>query len=117
MQSGRRAALAEIVEEVHDVMKLSVGNLRAGEKALVTLEYVEALDISQNQYWRFAIGNTFSSRSTGSTPLSSNMQTVCDPPSVKRAYDYDLLLRVESATPLSYFKSPSHSHASVSHNK
>jgi hypothetical protein len=55
--------MAEIVEEVHDVMKLALGNLRAGQSAIVTLVYLEPLDITMNKYWKFAIGSTFSARS------------------------------------------------------
>ncbi len=65
--------MVEIVEEVHDVMKLMVGNLGPNEEAKVTLVYLELLDVSMNEFWIFRLGNTFSSRSTGSEPLSENM--------------------------------------------
>ena len=57
--------MAEIVEEVHDVMKLNIGNLGPGEEAKVTLVYLELLDVSMNEFWKFNLGNTFSSRSSG----------------------------------------------------
>lgn len=85
--------MAEIIEEVHDVMKLMIGNLGSNEEAKVTLVYLELLDVSMNEFWKFNLGNTFSSRSTGSNPLSPDMQTVCNPPTTEEeAYYYDLKL-------------------------
>ena len=54
-------------------MKLMIGNLGPNEEAKVTLVYLELLDVSMNEFWKFTIGNTFSSRSTGSEPLSEDM--------------------------------------------
>jgi hypothetical protein len=54
-------------------MKLNLGNLGPKGKATVSLVYLELLEVSMNQYWKFAIGNTFSSRSLGSTNVSPDM--------------------------------------------
>ena len=53
--------------EVHDIMKLKLGNLEPEETAIVKLTYLETLDVVMNKFWKFSIGNTFSSRSAGNT--------------------------------------------------
>jgi hypothetical protein len=60
-------------------MKLNLGNLKAGEKALIKFVYLEHLGVALNKFWQLLIGNTFSSRSVDPKFVSQDLAKVCDP--------------------------------------
>ena len=112
VQQGRKAAFAEIVEEVHDVMKLQLGNLGPNEKAEIKLVYLQSLDVMLNKFWKFSIGNTFSSHSIQQPNPSQNSEDVCNPHTIPSSspdvYLYDLHIKIVSPTAISFLKSPTH---------
>lgn len=104
------AAIAEIVSEVHDVMKLKLGNLGPRKQATVSLVYLELLQISANHYWKFSIGNTFSSRSLGNVSTSTDMQNVANPTVTKEpAYLCDIKIDIYTTSAIAEILSTSHS--------
>ncbi|KRW99058.1 hypothetical protein PPERSA_11659 [Pseudocohnilembus persalinus] len=114
IKQGKEAAYAEIVEEVHDIMKLQLGNLGPNQQIEITLKYIEPLEIEQNKLWKFQLGNTFSQRSIN-LPLnevSQDFQNVCNPHTIsekdENAYKMSINLNINSSSPISFLESPSH---------
>lgn len=83
LEQGKMAAYAEIIEDLHDIMKLNLGNLKPGQTIKIKLKYVEQLDVLLSKFWRFSIGNTFSDRSNSNPNSSPDLLKACNPDQIK----------------------------------
>lgn len=112
IKQGKTAVMGEIVEELHDIMKLNLGNLQADKSVTIVIKYVEQLDVALNKFWRFSIGNTFSSRSLSDPSPSENLLKACNPAQLsklsKDAYPWYITVEIQSPSRITFLKSPSH---------
>lgn len=113
VDAGRSAAYAEVVAELHDIMKLNVGNLKPQEEAVIKFVYLETLEVFLNKFWRLNIGNTFSSRSVDAQAVSPDLAKVCAASSItvenkEESYAWTVEVEIQSPSQITFLESPSH---------
>lgn len=62
IKAGKTAIYSEIVEELHDVMKVNLGNLKPKQKIVIKFTYIENLKVSMNKFWYLSLPSTLTER-------------------------------------------------------
>lgn len=113
VKQGKTAAISEINESNADIMKVELGNLPSFEEAAITYSYIEKLETSMNCFWKYTQHSTLTERyKPNSTPRSAHMRNLSDYPliqtSTHKTFPWSIKVNINSMTPITLVKSPSH---------
>jgi len=114
VSEGRTAAYTEINEETGDIMKVLIGNIPPKTEISIVYSYIEKLETSLNKFWCFRLFSTITPRYNGNLndlmkqdiALLSNYPTVAQNSS--KAYPWSIKAEIQSPSPITLLKSPSH---------
>ena len=100
-------AYAEIVGELHDVMKVKIGNLRPEAEILVSFSYIEPLRVELNSLWSFTFYSTLTPRYT-SPSYPVNAPEIKTKPLDSFKMSSSINVAVSSNSPITHLRSTSH---------
>ena len=106
-EKGCTVAYAEIVGELHDVMKVKIGNLRPEAEILVSFSYIEPLRVELNSLWSFTFYSTL-------TPRYTPARQAVDAPDITTQHstafkmNSSISVTVYSNSPITHLRSTSH---------
>ena len=106
-EKGCTVAYAEIVGELHDVMKVKIGNLRPEAEILVSFSYIEPLRVELNSFWSFIFYSTLTPRYTPARQ-AVNAPDITTQHSTAFKMNSSISVTVYSNSPITHLRSTSH---------
>jgi len=111
---GRTAAYSEINEETGDIMKIMIGNIPPKTTVAITYSYIQKLEVAANKFLCFRLFSTITPRYNGNMQdaLKADIALLSSYPTISsqdpEAYPWTIEAEIQSASPISFVKSPSH---------
>ena len=111
---GRTAAYSEINEETGDIMKIMIGNIPPKTTVAITYSYIQKLEVAANRFLCFRLFSTITPRYNGNLQdaLKADIALLFRYPTISsqdpEAYPWTIEAEIQSASPISFVKSPSH---------
>jgi len=114
IKAGKTAAYSEIQEDTGDIMKVLIGNIPPNSTIKITYSYLQKLDIALKKFWCFRLFSSITPRYNNDVKalLDNDLQLLSSYPTISknnsRAYPWNIEVDIQSPSPISFVKSPSH---------
>ena len=111
---GKTAAYSEINEETDDIMKIMIGNIPPETTIAITYSYIQKLEVVANKFLCFRLFSTITPRYNGNFQdvLKADISLLSNYPAVSshdpEAYPWVIEAEIQSPSPITFVKSPSH---------
>ena len=111
---GKTAAYSEINEETGDIMKIMIGNIPPETTIAITYSYIQKLEVAANKFLCFRLFSTITPRYNGNLQdmLKADIALLSSYPTISskdpEAYPWVIEAEIQSPSPITFVKSPSH---------
>jgi len=123
LAQGKTAAYSEINEETGDIMKVMIGNIPPSSTIAITYSYIQKLEVAANKFLCFRLFSTITPRYNGNLQdaLKADIALLSNYPTISsqdpQAYPWTVEADIQSPSPITFVKSPSHDIAPVYGNE